>query len=92
MKKHESPSGNSYLESTGYGWDIYYAAYLKCPDGKFRKTSKVTTGSSNLIAVINYKGKSITGEISTYDYPSCNKNWEYKFIPYRWLKNGKVFD
>jgi hypothetical protein len=92
MKKHESPSGNSYLETTGYDWDICYAACLKCPDGKFRKTSKVTVGCSTLVATVKYKGKTITGEITTYDYPSCSEDWKYRFIPYRWLKNGHVFD
>jgi hypothetical protein len=89
MKKHSSPSGKTFLETSGY-WDCCYRAAVECPDGKIRKVS-VRTGSSNLIARLSYGGTTVTGEINTSDYPSCSDEWEYRFHPYGWLKNGKIF-
>jgi hypothetical protein len=99
MNRHESPTGNTFIETAGDCWDTCYSARLKCPNGKFRKTANVRSkrnSNNRIVVTIIYntkKGtKKVTGEIITSDYPDKDGNWEYEFVPYYWLKNGNAFD
>ena len=88
--KNFSETGKTYLETAG-PWGVNVNAAVQCPDGIIRKVKRISIVADtyfSIPAAINYKGKTVTGYVTGGD---CD-NQEYRFMPYLYRKNGKIFD
>ena len=88
--KHFSETGKTYMETAG-PWNVTVNAAVECPDGIIRKVKRIAIeGDSyfSIPAAIHYKGKTVAGFITG---GNCD-NPEYRFIPYKYRKNGWIFE
>lgn len=87
--KHYSETGKTFLETAG-PWSVNVNAAVECPDKIIRKVKRIAIVADtyfSIPAAVSYKGKTISGFITGGE----SDNPEYRFIPYKYLKNGDIF-
>ncbi len=88
--KRFSESRKTYIETAG-PWSVNVNAAVECPDGIIRKVKRIAIEADmyfSIPAAIHYKGKTVTGFVTG---GNCD-NPEYRFIPYKYRKNGWIFE
>lgn len=69
-------------------WGEYMSAVALCPDGKLRKTKRMSVAADTFFSVpasIRFRGKTVAGYITIDD-------GTVRFIPYKNRKNGNIFN
>lgn len=69
-------------------WGEYISADALCPDGKIRKTKRISATADTFFSVpasIRFRGKTVAGYITIEDET-------VRFIPYKNRKNGNIFN
>ncbi len=87
--KHFSETGKTYIE-TAEPSNVIVNGAVECPDRIIRKVKRIAIEGDtdfSIPAAIHYKGKAVAGFITG---GNCD-NPEYRFIPYKYRKNGGIF-
>jgi hypothetical protein len=89
----------TYLEFRG-PWHVYAGGRALCPDGRVRSLRRIALEADTFFSVpasVAYKGKTISGYVSVetrdgYDTATDEDPAVVKFHPYKYGKNGGIFD
>lgn len=71
-----------------FPWGVYVSAKALCPDGKVRKTNRISQNADTFFSIpasIRFRGKTVAGFLSIEDET-------VQFIPYKHRKNGNIFN
>jgi hypothetical protein len=89
----------TYLESQ-MPWGFYSKGRALCPDGKVRTLKRIAESADTFFSVpaaVTYKGKTVAGYVTVetiqgYSTPDALDPLVVKFIPYKYGKNGALFN
>lgn len=92
MKRNTTLYANGTSITQSFPFGIYVFAYVMCPDGKVRKTKRISTTADTFFTIpasVKYKGKTVTGHV--WFHHDLIDVQTVMFSPYAYRKHANIF-